>query len=306
VKRRTFLQLLAAASLARPARALRSPVNRALGAALSEYLSDPSEYRGAYKEYLGVEPLQVPQPVFEAWPTAAELAPVLKRGELRLGYCYNPPYHFTGLGGADAGLDYDAGLALMPALRARYGDRLGLRWVEKRVALSRGDDQVDMYAALIAGLQADEFDAAFSGLLIIEGQPVQWTAPSSLLFTGIFYTGKDNLPLAGLRNGTRAQLLEALGQFQDLELTCLATANPGPSTATNLAFVDEIVRRGGKARAVGGTIPELQAALRQAPVHFVIGDAVSLSYYCNFKGFKGVNFNMPASDKVLPLAPFTL
>lgn len=306
MRRRTFLQLLAAAALVRPAIAARSPVNRALGAALAEFLDDPSGYQDIYKEYLGVAPLFLPQPKFVSWPTPDEMKPVLDRGELRLGYCYNPPYHFTGPGGVDEGLDYDLGLALMPSLRSRYGDRLSLRWVEKTVGKSTGDAQVDLYQTLIAALQAGEIDAAFSGVLILDGQPVQWTTPCHQLFTGLFYTGKDKLPLAGLQNGTRVQLFEALEAFQDLELTFMATQNPGPSSATNQLMVDEVIRRGGKARAVAATVPELQAALRTAPVHFLVGDALSLSYFCNRKDFQGINLNMPARDELLPLAPFTL
>ena len=60
------------------------------------------------------------------------------------------------------------------------------------------------------------------------------------------------------------------------------------------------------ARVATGSLPQLQAALREAPVHFVVGDAVSLSYFCNRPDFKGLNLNMPARDKVLELAPFTL
>lgn len=301
------MQLMAALACVRPSFAAeRSAVNRALGAALAEFQEDPAGYRAIYQEYLGVPPLQVPQPVPQAFPAASELKSVLTRGELRLGYCYNPPYHFTGLGGADAGLDYDLGLALMPALRARYGAGLRLRWVEKRAPRRTGDDQADIYTAMIQGLQAGEFDAALSGLLIIPGKPVLWTSPSSLLFTGLFYTGKDALPLQPLQGGTRQQLLEWLAAHQDREYTFMATQNPGPSSSTNQALVDEVLARGGKARAVPGTVPELQAALRQAPVHFVVGDAVSLSYFCNRPDFKGVNFNMPASDNVLQLAPFTL
>ncbi len=303
------MQLMAALALVQPGWAgQRSAVNRALGAALAEFQEDPAGYRAIYQEYLGVQPLLVPRPVPEAWPAASELKSVLERGELRLGYCYNPPYHFTGLGGADAGLDYDLGLALMPALRARYGSGLRLRWVEKRVGKPSGDDQADIYARLIEGLQAGEFDAALSGLLIIPGKPVVWTCPSSLLFTGIFYTGKDSLPLQPLKGGTRQQLLEWLAGHQDREYTFMATQNPGPSSSTNQALVDEVVALGGKARAVPGTVPELQAALRQAPVHFVVGDAVSLSYFCNRPDFQGVNLNMPATEPVnsLQLAPFTL
>ena len=90
-----------------------------------------------------------------------------------------------------------------------------------------------------------------------------------------------------------------------------------------LAFsplADEAPDPGAHAVWLPGGYPELHAGtlasarrfqdglrtLADRSVHFVVGDALSLSYFCMRQTFQGVNLNMPANDKQLPLAAFTL
>lgn len=294
-----LLGLLLLAGLLVAAAPAPSPLSRALSAAFQEFLAEGG-YDPLYRRYVGIEPRVRPPAVEAAWPSSLDL----RGGVLRLGWCENPPYTFRGADGRLTGLDHDLALDLAGRIGRHYGvPDLRVEWVESRVQPEPGQEQPAMYDALIASLERGDCDAGFSGLLILEGEPVASACATSRLFTSIFYTGRD-----GLDVGTPPDR-DALADWmavQDREFLLMSTVNPGPSATSADALAEAVRAAGGRAESRHGTIEELIEALYDGSVHFVVGDSISLGYWAAQPRFRGRNLDIPAGDTTLDLAPFTL
>lgn len=303
--------LVLVGTLAGSARAAPEPsgLGQALSAAFQEFLADGG-YPELYRRYVGIAPRYLPAPVTPAWPARSDgsgLDTALKRKVLRLGWCENPPFQIRDAQGVRSGFDYDLAADLAGRIGRHYGvPDLQVEWVESAVVSPLpGQEQVAMYDALIASLKRDEVAAAMSGLLIIPERPVASTSPTALLFTDVFYTGRDGLDLDRFRGGDRAALVQHLAA-RPADFTFMSTENGGPSAESADALAEAVRHAGGRARSLHGTIAEIVTALREGTVHFVVGDSLSLGYWSNVPDFRGLNLDIAAGDSVLELAAFTL
>jgi ABC-type amino acid transport substrate-binding protein len=281
-------------------------ITDAMSAAFQELLAE-GLFATLYEKHIGLAPRIVPPSASCPWPPrvdGATLDRALLRGVLRLGFCINPPYHFRDEGGAVRGLDHELGHAIGRRIGRHYGVDLAVEWIETSPSTTP-EPQLAMSEALYDGLRMYRYDAVMSGLVAIPDMPVARAMPTTMLYTGVFYTGRDDLDLRGLRGGERASLLAALASHPD-ELTFLSTVNPGPSARSTEALVADLVSAGGRATAPQGSVAELIEAMESGSSHFVVGDSVSLGYFANRPGFRGTNLDLPAADGALALSPFAL
>ena len=302
----------------------KSQVNRAFNAALAVFLEEEggARYDRLYARYMGRAPRFRPRAAdCDPWVAAAEvgdeLRAVLERGTLRFGYVSGAPYVSMSEGRL-TGFDHDLGTALAAIMGMHYQGaphRLRAEWVE--VAPS-GDDQADKLEALSAGLQAGDFDLALSGQMMLPagyvgGLPIEWTAPTALLFTAISYTGRDRDRLdvgrmAALESGDLAAFqayAAAESRRLQLELRVFSVSNPGPSPASATALVYAIHRAGGRAVWDTGDVADSDAVMLGATDHFAVGDSLASGAQSILPGFGGIYLNVPANDELWPIAGFT-
>jgi hypothetical protein len=299
-----------------------SAVNRAFGAALGELLSaqDGAWYDHLYARYMGIAPRFRPQASdCDPWPDAGEagLAAVLRRGTLRLGYVAGAPYVYRGEARL-TGFDHDLGEAAAERIGARYlGGPHALRceWVE---AETGAGEQADKLATLAAGLADGAFDVALSGQMMLPAAnvgdlPIEWTAPTSILFTAVTYTGRDRGALdlrrmAALHSGD-LPALEAYAAEESrrlgLELRVFSVMNPGPSPGAATGLVHAVHGAGGRAVWDTGSEQDFESVMLTASDHFVVGDSLASGVAAAGQGFGGLYLNVPASDELWPLAAFT-
>ena len=297
------LALIAPACAATP----QSGLSRALTAAFQELLQEGDGYQRLHSRYTGIPPRVVPATAPVAWPARVDGSPldrVLFTRVLRLGWRENLPYQFRDAEGRQTGIDHDLAGELAARIGRHYSvPDLQVAWVEVAAELRPGEEQTDMYRALIAALKRNDFDAGMSGLLVLPGQPVASAGATSVLFTNVFYTGRGGLSLKGADD--RAALIRYLAT-QPQEFSFQSVTNRGPSGAAANALAEAVRQAGGRAVSHHGTIREVVKALYDGSVHFIVGDSVSLGYLANQPGFAGQNLNIPAADRSLDLAPFTL
>lgn len=300
-----------------------SHINRAFNAALGEFLEqdDGARYQHLYERYMGIAPRFRPHSRdCDRWSDVNEkddaLQRMLRRGELRFGFAIGEPYFFRNSGEL-TGFDYDLSRALTALISVHYfgsPDRLQSRWEEVK---PQGDDQADKLKSLYNGLVAGHFDLALAGQMMLPqaylgGLPIEWTAPTAVLFTAISYTGRDRQKLdlkkmAALRSGDlpafEAYALEETRQL-NLEFRIFSVVNPGPSPKAAQDLVYALNRAKGRAVWDAGDIPDSNTVMFNATDHFAVGDSLASGYQSIQEGFGGMYLNIPAKEDLWPIAGF--
>ena len=194
-----------------------SQINRVFNAALGEFLDlhvhGGSPYAQLYEKYMNIAPRFRPRSSdCDPWvaPEDADdaLQTMLRRGVIRFGYVPGIPYVYRDDHETLTGFDYELGETLAAIIGTHYHghpERLRAEWVE--VTLTGGDDQADKLGALYKGLTEGTFDLALSGQMMLPesylgGLPIEWTAPTAILFTAITWTGlhRDRLDIPAMRD----------------------------------------------------------------------------------------------------------
>ncbi len=301
-----------------------SQVNRVFNAALGVLLDqqDGSRYEHLYTRYMGTAPRFRPRssdcdPWVPADDVGDELKGVLERGVLRFGFVSGAPYVYRSEGRL-TGFDHDLGEALAEIIGEHYhGASHGFRaeWVE--VAPS-GTEQADRLRELAAGLTDGKFDVALSGQMMLPQDevgdlPIEWTAPTALLFTAISYTGRDRdkldlEKLAALGSGDLPAFeAHAAGESRrlSLELRIFSVSNPGPSPTAATKLVYAIHSAGGRAVWDTGDVADSDAVMLEATDHFAVGDSLASGAQSLLQGFDGIYLNVPANQELWPIAGFT-
>jgi hypothetical protein len=312
----------------------RTPLNQLLCAAMCEFqnANGGADYANLYESYTKIAPLFAPKGQDGVgWIPRELLDPsieaLLGGGTLSVGYIDNPPYVFSDPKGSTTlrGIDHDLVLKLKVVIEAHYaGAKLNVAWVAVKPA---DMSETGKFEALYAGLADGKYNVAMSGQLRLDGDELppgdydpEWTCATAMIFTNITYTGRGNLDFASLKGKTRTDLIDHIVKtYPTTSLSFFSVTNPGPSylSATNL--VRDIVNAGGVATWVTGTVDESSGVLKNAEVHFTVGDGIQNAYQCATIAPKATYLNMPAVDApaifydknvnsatLLPLAAFTL
>ncbi|MCY1014489.1 hypothetical protein [Pyxidicoccus sp. MSG2] len=282
----------------------RSQLNSVFNAALTAYFANPRDYRDLYRSYLGVEPKFIPASETGGWVDVelGTLSRVLTRGVLRFGYAEGPPYVYHGANGELTGLEWELGNQLTAIIRSYYsgyapGKGLRAEWVRIEVTAS-GDPERARLDALYAALKEDRFDVALSGQANLSADPtapaVEWTSPTELLFTNILYSGRGEYDLKGLVGGSRAQFIDTVKKWPDVQMMCVV--NLGPSRTNTLKLVEDIRAQGGTVTLKDDcTVEEITKAIKDRAIHFSVGDAVASAWQGVQPGFPGLNLNITAA-----------
>ncbi len=302
----------------------RSHVNRAFNAALGEFLAleNGKAYAQLYENYMNTVPRFAPKGGdCDRWSDVdvrdAALQRVLTTGALRFGYTIGAPYVYWE-NAHRTGFDYDLATELTKILSRHFfgaDDRLTATWTE--VTLT-GGDQADKLTDLYNGLASDDYDLALAGQMILPtaylgGLPIEWTAPTAILFTNISYTGRDS-NLLDVEN-LKTLLSTDLANFQayaieesqrtGLELRVFTVVNPGPSPKAGQDLVYAINHGKGNAVWHCGDVPDSDNVMYNAIDHFAVGDSLASGAQTKDPRFKGIYLNLPATNELWPIAGFT-
>jgi hypothetical protein len=286
-----------------PPGARTSQINRVFNAALGEFLDQQggATYDKLYKKYIGIAP--------RFRPGSSDCDPWIEPADFD-----GAPYVYEEKG-RRTGLDFELGEAIAGLIARKYAVPLVARWVAVTPA---GDDQADKLASLFAGLGEDDYDLALSGQMMLPeqylgGLPIEWTAPTSLLFTAINWTGRD----AGKLDVRKMKALHSgdLPEFQafaieeskrrKLELRMFSVVNPGPSPAAAQSLVYSVNQGGGRSVWDAGDVAASDTVMYTASDHFCIGDSLASGAQAKDKRFKGIYLNVPATQELWPIAGFT-
>ncbi len=305
-----------------------SQLNRAFNAALGEFLAqeDGKRYDELYARHMGYEPRFRPAASdCDAWidekDVDASFRAILDRGTVRLGWSTAWPFAHE-KDGELVGFDLDLGNALVEIIGRHYlgaSHELEAEWVEAAAAAT-GDEQRNRLDALHRGLLAGDFDLALSGQMILPSpqlkgfDDIEWTAPTSILFTAISWTGRDadRLDVKALEalRGKDLSDFQAWAAAESkrlgLELRVFSVFNPGPSPPSAQGLVVAIDQQGGEAVWHVGDVPGSTRIMLEGVDHFAVGDSLASAAQSQLPGFKGMYLNIPANVELWPLAGFTL
>lgn len=302
-----------------------SHINRAFNAALGEFLDQGggARYQHLYEQYMGIAPRFRPRSGdCDRWSDVNDkddaLQRMLSRSELRFGFVLGEPYFFRSNGDL-TGFDHDLSRVLTSIISAHYfgsPDRLVAKWEEVRPT---GEDQADKLKALYNGLVEGTFDLALSGQMMLPlaylgGLPIEWTAPTALLFTAISYTGRDRKKLdltkmAALHSGDlpafQTYAVEETRRL-NLELRIFSVVNPGPSPKAAQDLVYALNHAKGRAVWDAGDVSDSNTVMYNATDHFTVGDSLASGYQAKQEGFGGIYLNIPAQEELWPIAGFAI
>lgn len=297
-----------------------SHINRAFNAALGELLLRDGgiHYDRLYEKYIGIAPRFRPTAGdCDRWSDVDEhddaLQRAFTRGTIRFGYVSGAPYVYW-KNGERLGFDFELATVLTMIISEHYAKPLAAAWKEVQ---PDGDDQADKLKTLFAGLSTD-FDLALAGQMMLPqaylgGLPIEWTAPTAMLFTAISYTGRDRrkLDVAKIESLHSADL----AAFQEyaiaetkrlgLEFRIFTVVNPGPSPKAGQDLVYAINH--GKGRAVwdAGDVADSDTVMYEATDHFAVGDSLASGHQSMQDGFDGIYLNIPATNELWPIAGFS-
>lgn len=300
----------------------KSHINRAFNAALGEFLANGNAYVELYETYMNIAPRFVPNGGdCDSWSDVdvgdAALKRMLDSGRIRFGYTIGAPYVYWA-NAHRTGFDYDLASEVTKNISRHFFDdenRLVAAWSEVTVS---GDDQADKLKDLYSGLTSDDYDLALAGQMILPtaylgGLPIEWTAPTAMLFTNISYTSKDSgvLDVATLRSIENTDLANfqayAIEQSQrtGLELRIFTVVNPGPSPGAGQNLVYAINHGKGKAVWHCGDVPDSDSVMYGDIDHFAVGDSLASGAQTKDPRFKGIYLNIPATNELWPIAGFS-
>jgi hypothetical protein len=298
-----------------------SHINRAFNAALGDFLAldDGVRYAALYEKYMGIAPRFRPTGGdCDRWSDVDErddaMQRMFARHAIRFGYSAGAPYVYRENGDL-TGFDFELAEALTAIIGAHYSRPLTAKWEE--VTLS-GDDQADKLTALYNGLVAGTFDLALSGQMMLpdaylSGLPIEWTAPTAMLFTAISWTGRDRTKLdvhklASLHSSDLSAF-EAYAAAETkrlaLEFRIFSVVNPGPSPKAAQDLVLAINRAKGRAVWDAGDVSDSDTVMFDATDHFAVGDSLASGAQSMKPGFSGIYLNIPATNELWPIAGFT-
>jgi len=298
-----------------------SHINRAFNAALAEFLAleGGASYGTLYEKYMNIAPRFRPTGRdCDAWSDVDEnndaLQQMFARGTLRIGYVAGAPYVYY-QNGALTGFDFELAGELTQIIAKHYGKALTPSW---EPVVPDGGDQADKLKKLYQGLVGGTFDLALAGQMMLptaylSGLPIEWTAPTAMLFTNISWTGRDRdkldvIKLEALRGGDLdAFIAYAVAETQriNLELRIFTVVNPGPSPKAGQDLCYAINSKKGRSVWDCGDVSDSDAVMYEAVDHFAVGDSLASGMQAGSPGFDGIYLDVPANDELWPIAGFT-
>jgi ABC-type amino acid transport substrate-binding protein len=267
----------------------------AFSAAFREFGADGSRYADLHKKFFGVTLAATESDPPAEWIPLEKITPessldrVLRAGEIRMGYVPEFPLHYAGPDDADAGFEFELGEELVKRIAAHYPDSpLEARWVKLNVTLPMGPSKEStLFNALLNGLRGGQYDVAFNGVLETNAT-VAYTTPTSRMFPGVLYTGKDELEVSGIHD--RPSLVNFLIEHPGLSFV----VGMGQQVLDALAA---------DVKAGGGSIVQDAAG---SDVHFRMADILGLTKQISDKLVTGVLLDVNPRLDFEPKAPFTL